>query len=161
MINTHISINSTSLSPKRFRSFCRNIRNSPQKVRILTSESGQPIHKILFCVLGNIQQSILQPFLDSNQQISTKASSREGSSVDNDNTLVDINHLAPNLPKPILHSISYTNSNMTNDKQLLETCRMEIINPKYNSLNLNQNTLNLFIENKRSANDWSDDISCK
>jgi hypothetical protein len=148
----------TPSGSKRRRSICRQDNETTSKIRVLAPQSRKLIYRRLYNPLESISTSILEPAMELDQSMPSEDYSGETSASHYDNTLVAQRALVPDnsVPEhqftftapPVGYCPPITNLDLANDKQYLETRRLELIRSKYQQSDLNENAQAIFINRR-------------
>ncbi|KAI8058853.1 hypothetical protein BDF21DRAFT_430126 [Thamnidium elegans] len=158
----HISTPITTSGTKRRRSVCRQDDETTSKVRILATGPGQLVYRRLYHPVESISSTLPEPALEPNQSMPPEDNPVEVNSSNNDHPMVAQCVMVPNHTVHECDSAANNatigdcspvpNSDLANDKQFLEACRLELIRTKYQNSELNDNAQTIFINNPLEDN---------
>ncbi|KAG2234670.1 hypothetical protein INT48_005822 [Thamnidium elegans] len=158
----HISTPTTTSGTKRRRYVCRQDDETTSKVRILATGPGQLVYRRLYHPVESISSTLPEPALEPNQSMPPEDNPVEVNSSNNDHPMVAQCVMVPNHTVHECDSAANNatigdcspvpNSDLANDKQFLEACRLELIRTKYQNSELNDNAQTIFINNPLEDN---------
>jgi hypothetical protein len=147
---------STPVRQKRHRSLHRPSYSPIVKIRVLATRPEQRVDRRTCHPLEQLSEPLDSPSMEPNRPLFAEADHGAGSSSSIHHSLVAVRSLISysSTPQPTnatstrpdIHSLTKPNSNLANEARSMETCRLDIIRPRYGNTDLNSNDRTLLLQ---------------
>lgn len=155
-----LSTTSDTVGRKRRRPFCGPNHNTTSKIRVVASGSSQPSPRRIYNFLETVSPSIFESSVEPYQPMPPETTRGESSTMHANHSLVALSNMvssgtsteypSTSSSSSLIHQFAYTSSNVANEKQVLETRRMEALMHKYTDSTLNSAAKHILSQHRLS-----------